>query len=78
MKTDSTSEVHLVIMENTLQLKNKTGLEYIFDLKGSLVDRKTKGKITSTTTLKDVNYLMAAEASNSFIDLPHETLKKLL
>ena len=53
VKTDSTDDVHLVVMENTLQLKNKSGLKYIFDLKGSLVDRKTKGKTTSSTTLKD-------------------------
>ena len=53
VKTDSTNEVHLVLMENTLQLKNPKGLQYIFDLKGSLVDRKTKGKITPSTTLKD-------------------------
>ena len=53
VKTDSTDEVHLVLMENTLQLKHQKGLQYIFDLKGSLVDRKTKGKITASTTLKD-------------------------
>ena len=53
VKTDSTDDVHLVVMENTLQLKNKSGLKYIFDLKGSLVDRKTKGKTTGSTTLKD-------------------------
>ena len=26
VKTDSTNEVHLILMENTLQLKNKLGL----------------------------------------------------
>ena len=59
VKTDSTGEVYLVLMENTLQLKNKKGLEYIFDLKGSLVDRKVKGKTTPLTTLKDSNFLLA-------------------
>jgi len=29
-------------------------------LKGSLVDRKTKGETNATTTLKDVNFLMAS------------------
>ena len=43
IKTDATSEVHLLLMENTLQLKNKDGLDYIFDLKGSTVARKVKG-----------------------------------
>ena len=78
VKTDSTNEVHLVLMENTLQLKNKDGLDFIFDLKGSLVDRKVTGKTTSSTTLKDVNFLIATEASKKFIDLEDATRKKLL
>ena len=78
VKTDSTKEVHLVLMENTLQIKNKKGLEYIFDLKGSLVDRKTKGKTTSSTTLKDQNFLLAAQAVPEFIKLSEPTRKKLL
>ena len=60
VKTDTISEVHLVLMENTLQIKNKRGLQYIFDLKGSLVDRKVKGKTTSSTTLKDQNFILAS------------------
>ena len=76
VKTDSTDEVHLVLMENTLQLKNKKGLEYIFDLKGSLVDRKVKGKITPSTTLKDLNLLMALEASKNFIKLESEEIRR--
>lgn len=61
VKTDSTDAVHLMLMENTLQLKNPDGLRYIFDLKGSLVDRKVTGKVTNKTTMKDVNYLIAAK-----------------
>ena len=53
VKTNATDHVHLMMMENTLQLKTEGGLRYIFDLKGSLVDRKVKGKTTSSTTLKD-------------------------
>ena len=60
VKTKATSSVHLMLMENVLQIKNQEGLRYIFDLKGSLVDRKVKGKTKPSTTLKDVNYLMAA------------------
>lgn len=63
LKTDATSEVHLMLMENTLQLKDPDGLKYVFDLKGSLVNRKTKGKIIPSTTLKDVNYLLASKES---------------
>ena len=32
--------VYVMLMENTLQLRDKDELKYIFDLKGSLVDRK--------------------------------------
>ena len=60
VKACSTNEVHLMLMENTLRLKNPDGLKYVFDLKGSMVDRKVKGEITSSTTLKDLNFLIAA------------------
>ena len=60
VKTNSTNEVHLMLMENTLQLKNPENLKYIFDLKGSKVDRKVKGCIKPSTTLKDENFLIAA------------------
>lgn len=76
VKTDSTGEVHLVLMENTLQLKNKKGLQYIFDLKGSLVDRKVKGKTTPSTTLKDSNFLLAVHASKNFIDLGSDEVRR--
>ena len=65
-------------MENTLQLKNKDGLKYIFDLKGSFVDRKVKGKIKNSTTLKDMNFLMAKEADPNFIKLSRNTRQKLI
>lgn len=50
-------EVHVMLMENTMQLKNPAGLTHIFDLKGSSVDRETKGEIKPSTTLKDTNFL---------------------
>ena len=53
VKTGQTQEVHLMLIENTLQLKDPENLKYIFDLKGSLVDRKVKGEIKPSTTLKD-------------------------
>ena len=60
VKRRGVQAVHIMLMENTLQLKNSSQLKYIFDLKGSLVDRKVKGKTKATTTLKDINFLMAA------------------
>ena len=75
VKTGATNEVHLMLMENTLQLKNSDGLKYIFDLKGSLVDRKVKGMTEPSTTLKDINFLLAS-ATPGFINLGGEDKRK--
>lgn len=64
-----------MLMENTLQLKNSDGLKYIFDLKGSLVDRKVKGMTEPSTTLKDINFLLAS-ATPGFINLGGEDKRK--
>ena len=69
VKTKTTGEIHLMLMENTLQLKNQEQLKFIFDLKGSLVDRKVNGQTSSSTTLKDVNFLLASKATENFIKL---------
>ena len=61
-----TNHVHIMLIENTLRLKNEENLNYIFDLKGSLVDRKVKGKTKPSTTLKDVNFLMASKKVKNF------------
>ena len=61
VKMRKTAPVHLMLMENVLRPKNRENLKYIFDLKGSIVDRKVKGKIKASTTLKDVNFLKHAE-----------------
>ena len=47
-------------------------------MKGSLVDRKVKGKITSSTTMKDVNFLLAVESNPYFISLQESDRVKLL
>jgi hypothetical protein len=46
-------EVHVMLMENTSQFEDPKNLISVFDLKGSLVDRKVKGKVKPSTTLKD-------------------------
>lgn len=47
---------------------NEIKLKYIFDLKGSLINRETKviGKIKSSTTLKDINLLSIRKDENLF------------
>jgi len=50
-----------MLMENTAQLRDFDRLAYIFDLKGSLVDRKTKGETKPSTTLKDLNFILVSD-----------------
>ena len=59
VKMHHVDAVHVMLMENVLRLKRPEKLNYIFDLKGSLVDRKVKGNTKPSTTLKDINFLMA-------------------
>jgi len=53
INTKYLKQVHVMLMENTAQLRNTRDLSYIFDLKGSTVDRKTSGTTKPSTTLKD-------------------------
>ena len=66
VKMRGLNAVHIMLLENTLRLKNPSQLKYIFDLKGSFVNRKTKGKTKATTTLKDINFLFAAAKIKNF------------
>ena len=56
IKTDKMAKVHVMVMENTLQLKDPLHLRHVFDLKGSTEDRTVKGVIKPSTTLKDCNF----------------------
>ena len=81
VKMGSVDPVHIMLMENTMRLKDPDRLNYVFDLKGSLVDRKVKGKTKASTTLKDINFLMAAEANHNFTSMnivDHRLLKATL
>ena len=53
VKTENFSEVHIMLMENTMRLKDQQKLKYVFDLKGSSVDRIVRGRTQPKTTLKD-------------------------
>ena len=64
-------------MENTLRLRNKDNLRYIFDLKGSTVDRKVSGKTKVSTTLKDVNFEMAHDRIPNFTKMGAEISTRL-
>ena len=76
-----------MLMENTAQFEDPTQLLSVFDLKGSLVDRKEKGATKPSTTLKDQNFIAMQEQqsrlrksfkSSSIINLNLETKKKIL
>lgn len=66
VKMRGVDAVHIMLMENVLRLKDSDELNYIFDLKGSQVDRKVKGVTKPSTTLKDINFLMAAQSNTDF------------
>ena len=66
VKCRQMNNVHIMLMENTLCVKDESRLKYIFDLKGSIVDRKVEGMTTKTTTLKDINFRMAAKVNKNF------------
>ena len=50
-------KVHLIVMGNTLRFDNKNDVTRIYDLKGSKFSREVKGRISSGTTLKDINFI---------------------
>jgi len=59
VNTDNLSDVHIILMDNTLKLKSRQNLLKVFDLKGSLVDRYVKmtNATKPSSTLKDKNLL---------------------
>lgn len=62
INTQYMKQVHVMLMENTMQLRVPSMLQYVFDLKGSTVDRKEKGAAKPSTTLKDLNLILCCEA----------------
>lgn len=60
IETKITRPVTVLLMQNVLQLENPKNLKYVFDLKGSRVNREVfvdDKKASSSTTLKDLNFL---------------------
>lgn len=77
IKAEKINEVHVMVMENTLRIKETANLKYIFDLKGSTVDRSVTGQTFPSTTLKDCNFLMAAKNIKDFTKLNFSLSKRL-
>ena len=59
VKKEGMEKVHLMLMENTMQFTDKNKIKFVFDLKGSTHGRYTKGKMTSKTVRKDLDFLAA-------------------
>jgi len=50
--------VHVMLMENTIKMKNPELLRHVFDLKGSTLNRKTVCmELSPSTVLKDIDFL---------------------
>jgi len=50
--------VHVMLMENTMKIKNPKLLRHVFDLKGSTLNRKTACmEMSPSTVLKDLDFL---------------------
>ena len=78
VKCSSMDEVHIMLMENTLRIRDESKLRYVFDLKGSQVDRKVEEKISSSTTLKDINFLIAIKKNPKLIKLSEVDRNRLV
>lgn len=77
VRTEFMEEVHVMLMENTLRVKNPNKLQYVFDLKGSSVSREVKGLTKPTTTLKDINFLQVAARKKMFVKFSPNNKNKL-
>ena len=77
VKSGKMGDIHIMLMENDLKFKEPEQIKYVFDLKGSSIARKVKGKTKNTTTLKDVNYLMTAEANQGLTMMKSSVKKRL-
>lgn len=85
VKTAQMREVHVMLMENTAQVSDPEMILGVFDLKGSMVDRKVKGNVKPTTTLKDENFVILskmnkrqAKGGRSLVNLKRKDAKKIL
>jgi hypothetical protein len=78
VQTENFSSVNIMLMENTIRLKKSKQLRYIFDLKGSTVDRVVTGKTKNLTTLKDINFLIAKKRFKNLTELDKRTSKRLV
>lgn len=62
-----------MLMENTLRFKDESRLKYVFDLKGSTVDRDVTGSMDPKTVLKDQNFQRACAVTPDLTKMSKRT-----
>ena len=60
---------HVMLMENTLQLKDSAMQKCVYDLKGSTAGRYTKGKMTRKTIRKDLDWVKDKKRNANLLSL---------
>lgn len=77
---EEVEEFHFLMMENVMRLKDPTKLKYVFDLKGSLVNRLVKITPESkpSQTLKDQNFIDIIKTQPNLVALDPETRQNLI
>lgn len=69
IKKEGMEPVHLMLMENSLQFKDKSKIRFVYDLKGSTYGRLTKGKMTCKTVRKDLDFLADKKKYPNYLSL---------
>ena len=72
VKIANMGKVYLMLSENVIPFQDEENIDFIFDLKGSLVDRKVKGNIKRDTILKDINFLIACKPNPDLVKLEED------
>ena len=57
IKKKKYEQQHVMLMENTRQLQDKSKEKFVYDLKGSTYGRLSKGCLTSKTMRKDLDWI---------------------
>jgi hypothetical protein len=78
VESEKFSKVHIMMMENTIRLKDAKQLRFVFDLKGSTVDRYVKGPVKPSSTLKDLNFISKKKTRKHITSLDEPTRKRLV
>ena len=65
VKKKGFNKQHIMLMENTRQLQKKENEMFVYDLKGSSHGRYSKGKLTSKTMRKDLDWIKDKKQSKT-------------